>query len=171
MPAARLLAVAMLAVALSGCASRGTKDRFARLSSQVGLLDERVTQLERMGAGSTASTFTTEAPATQTWPSADDAQTGAKRKSSSAIAVHAAKKHAKAPSSGNPTTKDVQQALKAAGFYQGNVDGKSGPLTRQAVEEFQRINGLKADGVVGHQTWSKLQQYAELSGDATVASK
>ena len=99
MPVVRLLVVALLAVAVSGCASRGTKDRFARLSSQVGLLDERVTQLERM-PGSTASSFTTDAPAAEAWPSAGAAQTGStKRKSSSAVTVHSTKKSAKASSS------------------------------------------------------------------------
>ncbi len=169
MPVVRLLVVALLAVSVSGCASRGAKDRFARLSSQVGLLDERVTQLERMPS-STAASFTTDIPATEAWPSAGGAQTGSTKWKSSS--VHSTKKSAKAVSSGKPSTKDVQQALKMAGFYQGSVDGKMGPLTHQAVEEFQRINGLKVDGKVGNQTWSKLAQYAELSGsDATIASK
>ncbi len=172
MPVVRLWVLVLLAVTVSGCASGGTKDRFARLSSQVGLLDERVTQLERIGPGSTASSFTTDMPSTEAWGSGG-AQTGNTQwKSSSGVAVHSPKKSAKISSSGKPSTKEVQQALKMAGFYQGSVDGKMGPVTHQAVEEFQRINGLKVDGKVGNQTWSKLAQYAELSGsDATVASK
>lgn len=36
------------------------------------------------------------------------------------------------------------------------VDGIFGPLTRQAVVDFQTSQGISADGVVGPQTWSRL---------------
>lgn len=38
------------------------------------------------------------------------------------------------------------------------VDGKFGPLTATAVKNFQRARGLAVDGIVGKNTWSKLQQ-------------
>jgi hypothetical protein len=44
----------------------------------------------------------------------------------------------------------VQAALKIT------VDGKFGSETKKAVEEFQAKNKLKADGIVGPSTWSKL---------------
>lgn len=44
----------------------------------------------------------------------------------------------------------VQAALKLT------VDGKFGPVTKQAVQAFQTKNGLAADGVVGPRTWSVL---------------
>ena len=62
-----------------------------------------------------------------------------------------------------PSTRDIQQALKNSGFYQGSIDGKMGPLTRDAIREFQRVHGLKDDGVVGKQTWTQLSTYANLS--------
>ena len=65
-----------------------------------------------------------------------------------------------------PSTRDIQQALKNSGFYQGAVDGKMGSLTREATKEFQRVHGLKDDGVVGKQTWTQLSAYATLSGDS-----
>lgn len=34
------------------------------------------------------------------------------------------------------------------------ADGIFGPLTEEAVKEFQKRKGLKADGVVGAQTWA-----------------
>ena len=52
----------------------------------------------------------------------------------------------------------IQSALKKAGFYQGNMDGKMGPLTRKAVEDFQKANNLKPDGLVGAGTWKELNK-------------
>ncbi len=53
----------------------------------------------------------------------------------------------------------VQAALKEAGFYHGNLDGKIGPQTVSAITAFQRSQGLKADGVVGRATWAALQAF------------
>ena len=53
----------------------------------------------------------------------------------------------------------VQAALKAAGVYNGKVDGRIGPATKAAVVEFQKSQGLKADGVVGRKTWDALKTY------------
>lgn len=36
------------------------------------------------------------------------------------------------------------------------VDGIFGPLTEEAVKEFQRANALTADGIVGRKTWPRL---------------
>ncbi|HTZ11516.1 MAG TPA: peptidoglycan-binding domain-containing protein, partial [Candidatus Margulisiibacteriota bacterium] len=52
-----------------------------------------------------------------------------------------------------PTGKDIQSALKNAGFYAGEVDGKIGPKTKAAIEAFQKANNLKPDGKVGPKTW------------------
>ncbi len=60
-----------------------------------------------------------------------------------------------------PTTKDIQNALKNAGFDPGAIDGKIGPRTNQAIMEFQRTKGLKVDGKVGPQTWGELKRYLE----------
>ena len=55
--------------------------------------------------------------------------------------------------------KDIQKALKNAGLYTGAVDGKLGPKTKKAIEEFQSSKGLKADGKVGPKTWAELEKY------------
>ncbi len=54
---------------------------------------------------------------------------------------------------------DVQKALKGAGYYSGEMDGKIGPDAREAIRNFQRDNGLTPDGVCGKQTWTKLKTH------------
>ena len=55
--------------------------------------------------------------------------------------------------------KDMQKALKNAGFYVGTIDGKIGPKTKKAIMDFQKANGLKVDGKVGPKTWAALEKY------------
>lgn len=55
-----------------------------------------------------------------------------------------------------PTNQQIQTALKNAGYYTGQIDGKVGPLTKKAIEEFQKANNLKVDGKVGLKTWALL---------------
>lgn len=61
-----------------------------------------------------------------------------------------------------PSQKEIQQALKNTGLYDGEIDGKIGPKTKAAIEEFQTRNNLKVDGKVGPDTWSRLQGYLNL---------
>ena len=49
----------------------------------------------------------------------------------------------------------VQEALNAKG-YKVKVDGKMGKETRKALSEFQKSNGLKADGKASKATLDKL---------------
>jgi hypothetical protein len=44
---------------------------------------------------------------------------------------------------------ELQQALKAKGFYKGNVDGAMSPALQEAVKAFKVANKLAADSVVG----------------------
>jgi len=53
----------------------------------------------------------------------------------------------------------IQRALKAAGVYTGPIDGRIGAGTKEAIVEFQKSHGLKADGVLGHRTWEELKTY------------
>jgi peptidoglycan hydrolase-like protein with peptidoglycan-binding domain len=52
----------------------------------------------------------------------------------------------------NPQIPGLQVALQARGFYKGSIDGVAGPLTAQAVREFQRSRRLQVDGLAGPQT-------------------
>jgi len=55
--------------------------------------------------------------------------------------------------------KQIQTALKKAGFYQGAIDGKIGPKTKEAIIKFQKAKGLKADGIVGESTSTDLNKH------------
>jgi peptidoglycan hydrolase-like protein with peptidoglycan-binding domain len=154
-----VLVLAAAAGLLSGCAGTRARQELARLQSQVGLLEERVTQLERTAP---AGPFTGAA-----LPAEPSLEIGTTTFGGGALSPAPAKKKSAGGSATlKPTTREIQQALKNAGFYQGNVDGKSGPMTREAIKEFQRVHGLTDDGVVGKQTWAKLKTYADLSGDS-----
>ena len=50
----------------------------------------------------------------------------------------------------------AQRRLALAGYSPGSTDGRYGPLTRQAVVDFQASRGLGVDGIVGPQTWTAL---------------
>ena len=43
---------------------------------------------------------------------------------------------------------DIQLALSQSGYYQGEIDGKTGPLTEQAIREFQIANNFPVNLVV-----------------------
>lgn len=55
------------------------------------------------------------------------------------------------------SVREIQQALAAAGFNPGPIDGVMGPKTRAAIKAFQQARGLTVDGVVGPQTTAALQ--------------
>ena len=149
----RTVLVGMAVVSLSGCAGGKTSQALNRLQSQVGLLDQRVSQLERAGGAWQASEVISE-------PATEPVQTVATGAASAAGASKGITVTVK------PSTREIQQALKNSGFYRGSLDGKMGPMTRESIKEFQRVHGLKDDGVVGKQTWTQLSTYANLSSDS-----
>ena len=55
--------------------------------------------------------------------------------------------------------RDIQSALKEAGYYDGPIDGKLGPKSRKAIKAFQVDMGLKIDGIAGTKTKKALLQY------------
>ena len=52
--------------------------------------------------------------------------------------------------------KNLQSRLTTLGYYSGELDGQFGAMTKTAVIDFQRANGLEADGMVGTETKSLL---------------
>ena len=73
---------------------------------------------------------------------------------------------------GSEAVRAVQKRLKELGYYKGLADGDFGPATETAVKEFQRANGLSADGKVGEKTLQKMNaknaiSYKEAHATAT----
>jgi len=60
-----------------------------------------------------------------------------------------------------PSAKEIQSALKNAGFYAGQIDGVIGAGTKEAIRKFQEANQLTPDAVVGSKTWVLLAKYLE----------
>ena len=48
--------------------------------------------------------------------------------------------------------KNLQSRLTTLGYYTGDLDGQFGAMTKTAVIDFQRANGLEPDGMVGTET-------------------
>lgn len=59
----------------------------------------------------------------------------------------------------HPKVKEVQTALKNAGFNPGNIDGHLGKQTREAIRAFQKANNLTINGKVNKKTWELLGEY------------
>lgn len=64
-----------------------------------------------------------------------------------------------------PAGMEIQTALKNAGFYAGAIDGKIGPKSKKAIEDFQSANGLKVDGKVGPKTWEALSKHLSAAAE------
>lgn len=59
------------------------------------------------------------------------------------------------------TVKNIQTALKNAGYNPGVIDGKKGKQTKDAIKAFQKANNLAVDGKVGKGTWALLKKYLD----------
>ncbi|MFA4933871.1 MAG: peptidoglycan-binding domain-containing protein [Candidatus Omnitrophota bacterium] len=68
-------------------------------------------------------------------------------------------KQSKSETSLRLSPKQIQRALKKAGFYKGEIDGKIGPKTRAAIIKFQKSCGLRDDGIVGKKTSVELNKF------------
>lgn len=64
-------------------------------------------------------------------------------------------------SSSDPySTSILQAALTTLGYEPGPIDGRYGRASKEAVRNFQSAAGIGVDGLVGPQTWSRLQTAA-----------
>jgi peptidoglycan hydrolase-like protein with peptidoglycan-binding domain len=151
------------AIVISGCTKKSTEQAnltgtgFDSLSSS-----EELAQLPQ-------SNTTTQQASVEVLPIETSPVTQSINASASTIApVESAA--ATTDASGLSQSQKIQTALKNAGLYNGNIDGKIGPNTKKAIETFQQNNGLKVDGKVGPKTWTALEPYVN-GAPATAVSQ
>ncbi len=65
-------------------------------------------------------------------------------------------------------TKRIQAALKVLGFYTGKLDGSSGPMTRRAIADYRRANGLTPGYRLGYEDEYRLITTAKQSNDRNI---
>ena len=154
----RLAAILVLAVAFSGCASTQMKTQNEQMESRVTELEKNLQakdaeivdlqyQVKDLSSKvETAKPAETDQVAQGSADQSDSVKISAFSDKSQIIRV-------------NASPEKIQRALKAAGVYTGKVDGKIGAGTKQAIVEFQKSHGLKADGVLGKKTWDELKTF------------
>lgn len=61
-----------------------------------------------------------------------------------------------APAAGDPLVADIQKVTADLGLYEGEVDGLAGPMTRAAIEAYQKMVGLPVTGQIDETLIAKL---------------
>lgn len=157
-----LIAIICLAsIVVSGCSTprkkineeiSGIKTRVDTLETRVEGVEAKQAEVERAVAEAPKAPVTVTEPS---WPADTNFTTRTGSTTSKA------------------NIKDVQTALKNAGYYSGKVDGVKGRNTKRAIKAFQRDHGLVSDGVAGKKTWDLLSKYLSGGGarDEGVATK
>jgi murein L,D-transpeptidase YcbB/YkuD len=138
-------------IALSGCASRKTGKKVDTMQAQINAMTDELVRLDQSLQDTRAALQTQEgkggvSESGAVSPSGEGAMVGGMYRTPSGFEI--------------PSV-NIQRALKKAGYYNGAIDGKVGPGTRDALAAFQKDNGLTADGVCGRGTWAKLKSYLE----------
>ena len=63
------------------------------------------------------------------------------------------------------TTEEAQSKLQILGLYDGDIDGDFDAQTKSAIKQFQKLSGLKVDGILGPLTKEALSNIDESSFD------
>jgi peptidoglycan hydrolase-like protein with peptidoglycan-binding domain len=69
-----------------------------------------------------------------------------------------------------PQVSNIQRCLTRLGYYNGPINGNFGPLTQNAVNQFQRANRLTVDGIVGNNTERLLESQCRSTVSGTSGS-
>jgi outer membrane murein-binding lipoprotein Lpp len=139
-------------IAFSGCASRKTGKKVDTIQAQVNAMTDELVRLDQSLQDTRA--------ALQTQEGGGGVSGGSSAMLSSGEGAMVGGMY-RTPSGFEIPSVNIQKALKKAGYYNGAIDGKVGPGTRDAIASFQKDNGLDADGVCGRGTWAKLKSYLE----------
>jgi peptidoglycan hydrolase-like protein with peptidoglycan-binding domain len=141
---AAVIAAVVLPLALAGCKSRAEKPASEEMVSET---VEMVTPAADEALSIQAVVEPAQAVATETIPP------------TAALPQATDKTAAVVTEMAQSRNRDIQTALKNAGFYAGAIDGKIGPKSKEAILNFQKANGLKVDGKIGPKTWAALEKY------------
>lgn len=139
-----ILLVVVLTLPLTGCALFEVQD----LDSRVSTLEKRVNAVENRAYEKDAQPQTPQTVETVTYvtPIEIEVKKPPRRTASKTSTI-------------TMTKKEIQTALRNAGYYNGSIDGVLGNKSREAVRKFQADNGLKVDGLVGTETKNILIDY------------
>ena len=144
----RLILILLFVGVVSGCATTRQKStteqlqiKIAELENQVSERDDEITDLQ-----DELDSYQRESKRRDMVE--EDVSTKLSKKDAETIRVDA-------------SAGQVQIALKKAGYYNGAIDSKLGSGTKKAIKQFQQDHDLKADGVIGRQTWDKLKTYLD----------
>jgi peptidoglycan hydrolase-like protein with peptidoglycan-binding domain len=136
-----ILLLPALIISLSGCASARKKDLQGQaLKNQISVLEAQI-QSKDQEISNLKDTLNK--------PAAEKKQVVTKKSFMGEV-------------KSRPKARQIQTALKNAGYYSGAIDGKVRRVTREAIKAFQKANNLSADGKVGKQTWELLRKYLYL---------
>ncbi len=154
---------AALPLLLSGCASPGSNSNNA-VNAQMGVLADEVTRLDQALQETRGQLQQEQARVAELENRLGGSAAPSSVSSGQAAPYSSASSEPYAgvyrtPSGFELPATSVQKALKEAGFYTGEMDGKVGPDTREAVRNFQRANGLTPDGIIGKTTWNLLKKH------------
>ncbi len=163
--AIRFLMIAVFALILSGCATT-SKTASSPIQTQVADLTQRVQDQEKEIVD-----LKYEVKEISGKSAEEPAEASSVSRTSSALKAEPSKADTKSADiiRVGVSGRELQKALKAAGVYEGKVDGKVGAKTRSAVVAFQKAHSLKADGVVGQKTWNELKAYLEAPAETGAA--
>ena len=150
-----MLALMIGVIALSGCASRKTGKKVDTIQAQVNAMTDELVRLDQSLQDTRAAIQTSESRGVSSLSDSSYVSAASSDESAFVGGMY------RTPSGFEIPSVNIQKALKKAGYYNGAIDGKVGPGTRDAIASFQKDNGLTADGVCGRQTWSKLKSYLE----------
>jgi outer membrane murein-binding lipoprotein Lpp len=146
-----LFSLVVLAAILSGCQTTNYKQQVDTLSNKVETLESAIQDRDR-------ELSQLQGQVDQMNRQLIDQQKANQAKEKARMAAPDTKDRLGIIKVNVPAT-DIQAALKEAGFYSGNIDGKVGANTISAIAAFQKANNLPSDSIVGPKTWEALRTY------------
>ena len=135
---------------IDGSYTAATQDAVAQFQAAAGISADGITGPSTWSKLLPAPEDVTPIPASQVPTSPDPVAAQASEDSSGPPILR--------PEIEGPAVSQLQRELTTLGYYQGEIDGKYGELTQEAVKAFQSDSGLVVDAIVGPSTWDALTQ-------------